>query len=174
MKNKLFVTYLIVQLMLLSGCSYDALMSAQGWREYIGDGGMMTRKTAFEVNRKYSNIGKDWAERSQACLNNRQVTTTSGRAGQDYISMTSSYKTTTVISKQRAELDLQEKFSGGVINVAKEPPDGHYFFVADATPIAHNKTKIEMYYAINRGLFVTAISNWARGKNMGCPDLTKK
>jgi hypothetical protein len=156
---------------LLTGCTMDALMSAQNWREYIGDGGMATSKTVLVVDRKFTDIGKDWSERARACLNNHQVASGGGARS---VRVGTSFKSTSVITKQRAELHLQEQISGaGVVNVTKEPPDGHFFFVADAIPLAPNKTRVEMYHAAGRSLFVSAISNWAKGTNMGCPDLTQ-
>jgi len=169
---KFRVAILAVLILLCAGCTMDALMSAQNWREYIGEGGMMTKKTVIVVDRSYADIGKAWAERSNSCINNKQVISTGG--GARTVNVNRSYKATSVFSKQRAELHMQEKqFGAGVVNVVKEPPDGHFFFVADAIPLASNKSRVVMYHASNRDLFVTAITNWATGKNMGCPDLTQ-
>ena len=56
----------------------------------------------------------------------------------------------------------------------EEPPAGHYLLVLDATPIGKNKSKID-FYGPKMGFdtMITAVKNWTKGKNLGCPDLTK-
>jgi hypothetical protein len=84
------------------------------------------------------------------------------------------YKPTVIVGKERAELHLQRKYTRGVVNVYAEPEGGHYILVADAYPVAGNKTRIELL-APSRGQDATirAVRGWTTGENVGCPDMTK-
>lgn len=84
------------------------------------------------------------------------------------------YNPTVIHTKKRAELHLQQVHEKGVMNVSKVPPMGYYLMVVDAVPISKNETRID-YYGPSMGVdtITKAIKGWAKGTNMGCPDLTK-
>jgi hypothetical protein len=49
-----------------------------------------------------------------------------------------------------------------------------YYLVADAAPLDRNRTKVEIYApSIGADTLVRAVTGWATGENVGCPDLTK-
>ena len=83
------------------------------------------------------------------------------------------YKPTFVATANRAELHVQLQRSA-VVEVGS-PPDGFYRVVLDATPIAKNRTQIDIYAkSLDEGLLRKALHGWVRGDNLGCPDLTKR
>ena len=83
------------------------------------------------------------------------------------------YKPTVVVSKQRAELHVQQHHESAVLKVTKEPEDGNYLVVTDAYPVSNNKTKIVIYRpSMGYGVMIKSIKGWATRKNIGCPDMT--
>ena len=88
--------------------------------------------------------------------------------------MVTAYKPTVRVSAQRAELHLQQHHEKGVMNVTQEPEGGYYLLVADAYPLAKNRSRIEIFGpSMGHDVLINAIKGWATGKNIGCPDLTK-
>jgi len=56
----------------------------------------------------------------------------------------------------------------------KEPPGGYYTFVADATPLGSTTTRVDFYgHSMSGDVLPKAVTGWATGQNLGCPDLTK-
>ncbi|HJY75971.1 MAG TPA: hypothetical protein VKE95_05030, partial [Burkholderiales bacterium] len=57
---------------------------------------------------------------------------------------------------------------------SKVPPGGLYYLVADATPVDKGTTRIDIYApSMGTDTLVRAITGWATGDNLGCPDMTK-
>ncbi len=69
---------------------------------------------------------------------------------------------------------MQREYKRGVINAMKEPEGGHYLVVADAYPIAQNRTRLDLFGPSRpHEVMIRAIKGWATGDNLGCPDMTK-
>ncbi len=84
------------------------------------------------------------------------------------------YKPTVLVSEKRAELHVQRSLKGNVIVPGKPPEGGDYFLVADATPLDRNRTRIDIYApSIGANTLIRAVTGWATGENVGCPDMTK-
>ena len=91
-----------------------------------------------------------------------------------YQMIVTTYKPTVLVTGKKAELHVQFHHDQGVINVSKEPAGGYYLLVADAQPVTHTKTRIDLYRpSMGHGVLIQAVKNWATGENVGCPDLTK-
>jgi len=160
---------ILIMPLIFAGCTTEAtgIASAQKYREWIGEGSAWAKKTVITVDRSHAEIGKNWAERSDACIDNSKLY--SGRYNANIF-----FKTKTLISKQKAELHLQQKiYAHRLTHSDKEPEDGFYAFVADAIVLTPNKSRIEINYKLGDEQIAAAVSNWATGKNMGCPDLTQ-
>jgi hypothetical protein len=70
---------------------------------------------------------------------------------------------------------VQHSLKGNVIVLGKAPEGGDYYVVADATPLDRNRTRIDIYRpSIGANTLVRAITGWATGENVGCPDMTKR
>jgi hypothetical protein len=54
-------------------------------------------------------------------------------------------------------------------NMAKEPPDGNFYLVADATPLGKGRTRVQVYRS-GAVAIKEAVRNWANGNERGCPD----
>jgi hypothetical protein len=69
---------------------------------------------------------------------------------------------------------VQQLHKTGVLYPSKPPAGGVYIVVADAYPIAGNRTRIQLY-GPSKGYDVLyrAIRGWSTGDNLGCPDMTK-
>jgi hypothetical protein len=101
---------------------------------------------------------------------------TTSQTSTSYQVITTSYKSTVVVGKDRAELHVQREFKGsGVITVGNPPAGGPYIIVADAYPLPGNRTRVQMI-APTKGqdVVIRAIKGWASGETQGCPDLTKQ
>lgn len=170
MKLRLF-TFTVFFVVFTSGCSVQAILSPEAWRNHVNSESLFTKKTTFIVKRNYKDIGKTFANRSKACLKGKSVTYTH-RDTTSASSITNRYTSRAVTKRKRAELYIQE--SRGGLRLHKEPEGGGYILVADATPITKNKTRVDIHHQqFGHDLLVTTVTKWAYKKNLGCPDLTK-
>jgi hypothetical protein len=79
-----------------------------------------------------------------------------------------------VVTEKRAEVHVQRSLAGNVIVPGTPPAGGDYFIVADATPLDRNRTRVDIYAPkMGSTTIVRAITGWATGENVGCPDMTK-
>jgi hypothetical protein len=156
---------------LLAGCAVSFPQNAQEFREQI-PGAMFGQKQSFEANRPFREVAKTFQAKAPECLN-VSVRTVS-QSATSYQNILEIYKPTVIVGAQKAELHVQRHYQSGVIVPGKEPEGGLYFLVADATPLDRNRTRIDIY-APTRGAnsMIRAVTGWATGENVGCPDLTK-
>ena len=163
----------IIALLLLAGCATQQPQSADEFRK-VAPGAFLMGSETFEVNRPLRDVAAAWQRRAPECLT-ASVRTTS-QTSTSYQVITTTYKPTVVVGKERAELHVQREFKGsGVITVGNPPAGGPYVIVADAYPLPGNRTKVQMI-APTKGqdVVIRAIKSWASGENLGCPDLTKQ
>lgn len=163
----------IIAALSLAGCATQQPQNAEEFRK-AAPGAFLMGSETFEVNRPLSAVAAAWQRRAPECLN-ASVRTTS-QTSTSYQVITTTYKPTVVVAKERAELHVQREFKGsGVITVGNPPPGGPYIIVADATPVAANRTKVQLL-APTKGqdVVIRAIKSWASGESLGCPDLTKQ
>ena len=163
--------YLLAACMLLGACATKAPQNADEFRQEA-PGAFLMKKETMEVARPFRDVAETVRKRAPECLQVAVRTTSS--TSTSYQVIDAEYKPTVIVTKERAELHLQRKYTKGVVNVYKEPEGGHYILVADAYPLAGNKTRLDLI-APSRGLdaVVRAVKNWAAGENVGCPDMTK-
>ena len=136
-------------------------VSVVGWMP-----GVVPKET-FEVERPFREVSSTLQKKANECLKVAIQWATNRGSGVD------TYKPTFVAGPNKAELHVQLK-RGAVIEVGA-PPDGAYRVVLDATPLAARRTRIDVYtMSRDDNLLRTALSGWARGDNLGCPDLTKR
>jgi hypothetical protein len=163
----------LVTLALLAGCVTQQPQNAEEFRK-VAPGAFLMGSETLEVNRPLRDVAAAWQRRAPECLN-ASVKTTS-QTSTSYQVITSIYKPTVVVGKDRAELHVQREFKGGgVITVGNPPPGGPYIIVADAYPLPGNRTKLQLL-APTKGqdVVIRAIKAWASGESVGCPDLTKQ
>jgi len=158
-------------LALLAGCAVSYPQNAQEFREQA-PGAMFGQKQTFEAKRPFREVAKTFRTKAPECLNVsvRTVSQTSN----SYQNILAIYKPTVLVSAQKAELHVQRHFQSGVLVPGKEPEGGLYVLVADATPIDRNRTRVDLY-GPTRGAdaLIRAVTGWATGENVGCPDMTK-
>jgi hypothetical protein len=157
---------------LVGGCATQHPQNAEDFRK-VAPGAFMMGSETLEVNRPLRDVAAAWQRRAPECLN-LSVKTTS-QTSTSYQVITSTYKPTVVVGKDRAELHVQREFKGGVIVVGNPPPGGSYIIVADAYPLPGNRTKVQLI-APTKGqdVVIRAIKGWASGESLGCPDLTRQ
>ena len=154
----------------LAGCAQQP-QNAQEFREAI-PGAFMGKVRTFEAKRPLRDVAKTFQARAPECLN---VSVRSvSQSSTSYQNILTVYKATVVSNPQKAELHLQRDFKSGVLVPGKVPPGGLYMLVADATPVDKGTTRIDIYGpSVGTDTLVRAISGWATGENLGCPDMTK-
>jgi hypothetical protein len=158
-------------ILLLSGCAGKMPQNAEEFRRAL-PGAFMGKVETFEVNRSFDEVAKTFQEMAPKCLDIRIKTTS--QTNMSYQVIVAKYTPTVIVTKERAELHLQELHESGVLTIYKEPENGHYLLVTDATPMTAKTTKITMYRpSMGHDVLVKAIKGWATGENVGCPDLTK-
>src|SRR5262245_24607838 len=163
----------IIAAALVAGCATQQPQNAEEFRK-VAPGAFLMGNETFEVNRPLRDVAAAWQRRAPECLN-ASVRTTS-QTSTSYQVITTTYRPTVVVGKERAELHVQREFKGsGVITVGNPPEGGPYIIVADAYPLAGNRTRIQMI-APTKGqdVVIRAIKSWASGESQGCPDLTKQ
>jgi hypothetical protein len=150
---------------LLGGC-FTIPMTANEFRDAISQKYPANMET-YEVSRPVAEVGRSFQKKAAECLNYQLTSTEKPYIG--FGSSTKVYaiaKPTVLVSPAKAELHFQVKSIG---NIAKEPPEGNYFLVADATPVSNGKTRVRVYRSGAVAL-KEAVHNWASGNERGCPD----
>ncbi len=157
---------------LLAGCAQNYPQNADEFRQML-PGAFMGKVQTFEAKRPLRDIAKTFEARAPECLN--VSVRTLSRTSTSYQNILTTYKATVVTRPEKAELHLQREYKGGgVIVPGKVPPGGLYMLVADATPLDKDRTRIDIYSpSIGVDVLVRAITGWATGENLGCPDMTK-
>lgn len=158
----------------ISGCG-TMPRNADEFR-HMAQGSSMIKVEHFEVDRPFRQVARTFRQRADQCLRVRVTTNSSGGYGSHPTTFKEDYLPTTRITRNRAELHVQNHIEGtNLIKVHKEPEGGYYLLVADATPVGRNRTRIDLYRpTIGHGVLTQSVRNWATGDNLGCPDLTKK
>ncbi len=156
-------------LLFFAGC---APQNAEEFRKAMRSGApVFTSVESFEVARPFKDVTATLQKKSKECLDVtiKFVCTNcviSNDAGKHI------WKPTFISTPERTEIHLQEKRTDVAAQVGA-PPDGPYEIVLDATPIDKKRTKIDIYREKpNKKFIQNAMMGWARGENMGCPDLT--
>jgi hypothetical protein len=155
----------------IAGCAGQMPQTAEEFRK-AAPGAFLMKTESYEVNRPLRQVAAAFQKRAPECLN--VTVRTTSQTTTSYQVIVTTYKPTVVVSNERAELHLQRTHERGVVKVYKEPEGGHYLLVADAYPVGSNRTRIELFGpSKGHDVIYRAISGWATGENLGCPDLTK-
>src|SRR5712692_1902538 len=159
---------LIAVALLLVGCA-TAPKNAEEFRQAMRSS-PFKKVESFEVARPFQDVSSTLRKKGNECLA-RTVRWTARSSGSfNTRSGVNTYKPTFVANANRAELHVQLKRSA-VVEVGS-PPDGFYRVVLDATPMAKDRTRIDMYaLSIDDNLIRKAMRGWVQGDNLGCPDL---
>jgi hypothetical protein len=171
MKNRLAPAALAA--MALAGCATQQPMNADEFRRAISGGAFMAKKETVEVNRPFRTVADTWRKKGPECLSvNVRTTSTAGGTRQV---VAASYKPTVVVTNERAEIHVQERHTQGVARAVKEPDDGHYLVVADASPVDKTRTRLEIYGPTGGpgALIIRSVKDWASGQSSACPDFAK-
>jgi hypothetical protein len=173
MKNLVILTIALSTVVLLSGCGAMPL-TADEFRKAV-PAARTAKVETFEVNRPFSAVAKTFKKKAPECLN-KTVTTTSttpGKYGPVASTFTVTYKPTVLVTKNKAELHVQQH-TDNAVKVYEEPEGGYFLLVADAYPIDEKRTRVDLYRpSIGHKVLIKAVKGWSTGKNVGCPDLTQ-
>ena len=153
----------------LGGCAGNP-QTADEFRKTT-PGSMTGKLVTFEADRPVRDIGATFRSRAPECLTVKvKAYHQTGTASWMTLDV---YKPTVRVSDKRAELVLQKHDEAATMNVG-EPPGGFYVFIADATAVSATRTRVDLYTsAVARDSLTRAVTGWATGKNLGCPDLGK-
>jgi hypothetical protein len=162
----------VVPVLALAACAVQYPQTAQEFRDYV-PGATFGKKETFEAKRSLRDIAKTFQQKAPECLN--VSVRTISQSGTSYQNILATYKPTVLVSAEKAELHLQRHYQGGgVIVPGKQPEGGLYMLVADATPIDRTRTRIDIYAPTHgASAVIRAVTGWATGENVGCPDMTK-
>jgi hypothetical protein len=168
MKAKL----LAASALLLAACAVQHPQNAEEFRQYVPTSSFAKIQT-FEANRPLREVAKTFQAKAPECLD--VAVRTVETSATSNINVLTTYKPTVVVTQKKAELHVQRSFKGNVIVPGKVPEGGDYFVVADATPLDRNRTRIDIYApTMGSSTIIRAITGWATGENVGCPDMTKR
>jgi len=156
---------------LAAGCAVQYPQNAQEFRQQI-PGAFMGQVKSFEAKRPFRDVARTFQTKAPECLNVAVRMVEHGHGSASNVLTT--YKPTVLMSDGKAELHVQRTMKGNIIVPGKVPEGGMYFLVADVTPIDKGRTKVDIY-GPSRGAdaLTKAVTAWATGENLGCPDMTK-
>jgi hypothetical protein len=167
MKGKLVAAGTVV----LAACAVQHPQTAEEFRQFVPTSSFAKIET-FEANRPFREVARTFQAKAPECLG--VAVRSVERSSTSNINILTTYKPTVLVSEKRAELHVQRSYKGNVIVPGKVPEGGDYFVVADATPLDRNRTRIDIYAPkMGSTTIVRAITGWATGENVGCPDMTK-
>jgi hypothetical protein len=153
----------------LTGCLSHPQTAAE-FRQAV-PGAATAGMDTFEVNRPLAQVAASFQKLASDCLG-RTIRTTEHQPHVSYQVVTTTYKPTVLVSANQAELHVQQRHRGNVINVSAEPDGGYYLLVGDARPVGPARTRVDLYRpSMGHGALVQAVRSWAAGDNAGCPDL---
>lgn len=156
---------------LLGACAIQHPQNADEFRQFVPTSSF-AKIESFEANRPFRDVAKTFQAKAPECLNT--AVRTIERTSTSSMNILTTYKPTVVVTQQRAEVHVQRTLKGNVIVPGKVPEGGDYFIVADATPLDRNRTRIDIYAPkMGSSTLIRAITGWATGENVGCPDMTK-
>ena len=156
---------------LLGACAVQHPQTAEEFRQYVPTASFGKVHT-FEAQRPFRDVAKTFQAKAPECLN--IAVRSVERSSTSNINVLTTYKPTVLVTDKRAEVHVQRSFKGNVIVPGKPPEGGDYYVVADATPLDRNRTRIDIYApSVGANTIVRAITGWATGENVGCPDMTK-
>ena len=152
----------------LGGCANP--QTADEFRKSVPDS-MTGKRVTFEASRPVGEIARTFQAKAPECLTVKvKAYHQTGTASWMTLK---AYKPTVRVTDKRVELVLQVHDEAATANVG-EPPGGFYVFVADATAVNAAKTRVDLYTSgSTQDSLTRAVTGWATGKNLGCPDLGK-
>lgn len=168
--RKIFVLSGLFLVAVLSGCVGGPMpTTAADFRDAVLSGkSMMVEHTSFVVHRPYAAVASSYKKYALKCLN-ASVGITNGINSHTTIIYTPSL----TVGSRHLELSVQYH-PVGTIEIYKEPKNGYYMLVVDASALRGRRTKVDIYGPkYGHSTMLKAIHNWATGRNMGCPDLAK-
>ena len=169
---KLAITLTVLTLTaVLTGCVTSHPQNAVEFRAAV-PGAFLATVEKYEVSQPFLKVASRFKKMAPKCLD--QTIKTVSQSATSYQVIVTEYRSTVIVSQDRAELHVQQHHAKGVMNITKEPAGGYYLMVFDAFKLGNNKTRIEYYGpSVGQEAMIKAIKGWASGKNVGCPDLTK-
>ena len=159
---------------MLTGCMTDSASAPQTADEFrkTASSAVMGQVISFEAARSVRDIGKTFQAKAPECLDTG--VRMSDRSPRMSYTVNVSYKPTVVVGDKKAELHVQRKFSGAVYNPYAEPEGGSYFLVAEVTALGPGRSKIDITGTkVGADELIRAVTGWATGQDLGCPDMTK-
>jgi hypothetical protein len=155
----------------IAGCAGSMPVTADKFRQAV-PGTAMTTKETFEVNRPYDQVIGTFRRKAVQCLDVTVQTTTQVDGG--YREVVSNWNPTLIAGGEKTELHIQRVYEQGAARARGEPGQGHFVMVVDITPASIYKTRIDIYRSAQGvDTVLKAVNNWATGKDIGCPDMTK-
>lgn len=157
---------------MMAGCVSDSAPQTPDDFRKMTSTAIMGQVISFDVDRSVRDIGRTFQAKAPECLE-ANIKMSERSPAMPY-SVTAKYKPTVVAGDTRVELRVQRSFSGAVYNPYSEPEGGAYFLIAEATPLGSARSKIDIHGTrVGADELIRAITGWANGKDLSCPDLTK-
>lgn len=157
----------------VSGCAMGPMpQTGQEYRAGYGSG-----VETLDIDRTYQEVAKTLKAKSEQCLKVK-LHKTKCRTQLSCPKYEVFYHPTFVSGKNKSELHVQwrrKPWDSTFLGGGKPPEDGIFIAAFDVEPAGKNKTKMTVYAPSQEELRTVpnAVEHWARGSNMGCPDLTK-
>jgi hypothetical protein len=154
----------------LAGCTLNP-MTADEFRSTVKGSSLLGKTETFEVKRPVSEVARSFRKKAQECLNFKLSSTEKPMIGIGSSTKVFAIAKGKVLQpdSNRVELHFQVESIG---DMAKEPPDGNYYLVADAQGLGKDRTRVDVYRSA-AAVVAAAVRAWASGEEQGCPDPTR-
>lgn len=162
---------------LLAGCAAQP-QTAEEFRRAIPHQ-LFAGSGSIVVERPFAEVAAAFGKKAPECLQG-SVTTTVRIITEFQIIIqvyVTAWKPTVTVAQGRAELHVQAHTPGD-LHLSRSPAGGPYRLVADAFPVDAGRTRLQWFSAREPlggpDYLARAITGWASGENMACPDLTRE
>ncbi|MDH5178266.1 MAG: hypothetical protein OEZ39_19760 [Gammaproteobacteria bacterium] len=177
---KHYSVILLAAAMLLGGCGLlpPTPQNSNEYRALMKAGTPGAVIDTYVVDKSYNKVAKVIQKQAAKCLDtgfvsNRCTTSQSGHTNCDKVNFI--YTPTIQNDGKKMELYVQLRTEPNRLLVGGTmPKNGIYVSVIDFEAVGKNKTRITAYHPEKSfTLTSTAVKHWAKGTNMGCPNMTE-
>lgn len=133
------------------------------------------RTKSLVVHRSLAAVTATFRRQSQRCLNKTIIVETRGPLGGGIIGTVANkiaYYATVTTSPGKVQLAVESRDLTPGTFYAGGPKRGPYAIVANGTAVNRYSTRVNLYYIYaTSSSLVSAVTDWARGSDFGCPVL---
>ncbi len=158
---------------LLCGCAIPSTPLA--YQQSVKQSALFGRTKSMVVHRSLAVVTATFRRQSQRCLNKTIFVETRGDFGGGIVGTVANkiaYYSTVTTSPGKVQLAVESKDLTPGTHYVGGPKRGPYTIVVNGTAVNRYSTRVNLYYIYTTSSsLVSAVTDWARGSDFGCPVL---